>query len=98
MAQEAVEFIRNTRDTNSLAGTTWLTGVADQAGDPCYPGKACSVDVITNKLNSCPSGSGSCANLIQDSSSSCALFFNSDNFGADTLDIEYESIYQAFYL
>lgn len=74
MAQEAVEFIRNVRDTNSLAGVTWLTGVADQAGDPCYPGKACSVDVIANKLSSCPSGPGSCANLVQDSSSSSSTY------------------------
>ena len=74
MAQEAVEFIRNMRDTNSLAGVTWLTGVADVAGDPCYPGKACSVDVVANKLSTCPSGPGTCANLVEDSDTQSSTY------------------------
>lgn len=66
LAQEAVEFIRNLRDTNALAQAPWLTGFAANASDPCYPGKTCSVDVVANKLHACPTGTGSCAALVED--------------------------------
>ncbi len=48
-AQEAMEFIKNKRDENALdsisGGTkTWLSGMAEVAGDPCYFGKVCQID------------------------------------------------------
>jgi len=56
LAQEGIEFIRYLRDTNSIKGNTWLTGldgvgnspncVGDQAGEP----QTCVVDAIANKV------------------------------------------------
>lgn len=74
LAQEAVEFVRNKRDQNSIAGANWLTGIASAASDPCYPGKACSVDVVNNALAACSSGPGSCSNLTQDTNPSSSTY------------------------
>lgn len=68
LAQEGVEYIRNMRDTNALAGNNWLFGIA-MSGDPCDltgTGKSCELDIVTNKIDSCPTGPGSCINLVQD--------------------------------
>lgn len=64
LAQEAVEYIRNKRDTNSLTGSHWLSGFAESSGDPCYPGKACTIDIVTSTIAACPSPS-SCPVLKQ---------------------------------
>ncbi len=83
MAQEAVEYIRNTRDTNALLSQSWLLGIADPStpSDPCYsnvigtPGKTCAVDMLaTTKLFSCPTGTGSCPAITQDTASSDATY------------------------
>jgi prepilin-type N-terminal cleavage/methylation domain-containing protein len=74
LAQEAVEIIRNKRDSNQLAvinGTpaSWLSGIAENADDPCYFGKTCEVDATgpSNKyLFSCSGSWNSCDNLKQD--------------------------------
>lgn len=39
LAQEAIEFVRNTRDTNAIAGDEWLAGL-----ESCASGSVCSVD------------------------------------------------------
>jgi prepilin-type N-terminal cleavage/methylation domain-containing protein len=70
LAQEAIEMVRNTRDSNSLLritapATSWLTGLASQASDPCYFGKSCTVDAVTKTFTACASP-GSCANLNED--------------------------------
>ncbi len=64
LAQEAVEFIRNKRDSNSLSGANWLSGIAEFPGDPCYPGNVCLVDVHDATLTACPSPT-SCPYLKQ---------------------------------
>lgn len=80
LAQEAVEFIRNTRDGNTLNGVNWLTGISAVAGDPCYFGKACTVDatktVATGALAACSGapGAGSCPNIRQDISGATYLY------------------------
>lgn len=63
LAQEALEFLANRRDTNeitTLNGTTldWLSGIAALASDPCYPGKLCIVDPYnsTTPLVECNGG------------------------------------------
>lgn len=80
LAQEAIEIIRNKRDTNQLAringnsiGTPWLSGLASGASDPCYFGDICMVDIVTfNPVNNtgfvkCGNIWGSCGqNLRQD--------------------------------
>jgi prepilin-type N-terminal cleavage/methylation domain-containing protein len=61
LVQEAVEYVRNVRDTNALTniatpGTDWLSGLADPS-DPCHPlGKVCQIDVSSNTVASCPDG------------------------------------------
>ncbi len=82
LTQEAVEYIRNIRDTNAIQNiatpTNWLTGLAASAGDPCYFGKTCQIDVPNNKVTMCPGGTGSCAVLSQDSNT--ALFGYAPNW------------------
>ena len=60
LIQEAIEQIRNTRDTNGLqsidskstggSGVHWLKGIAELPGDPCSLGKVCRVDPYTGSL------------------------------------------------
>lgn len=59
LAQEGVEHIRNLRDQNGLAGTTWLDGIADP-GDPCAFGNTCRVDAVANTIAQCVS---TCPNI-----------------------------------
>lgn len=64
LAQEGVEQIRNMRDENGIAGRNWLTGIAQNNGDPCYFGSSCTVDTVANTLASC--GSGTCPTVRTD--------------------------------
>jgi len=76
LAQEAVEYIKNIRDQNSLASLNsqatggaaqnWLTGLSAQASDPCYFGKTCMIDVPLKNVSSCPGSWGTCPVLLQD--------------------------------
>jgi hypothetical protein len=66
LAQEGVEHIRNMRDENGLNGRNWLANITAVNGDPCYFGKTCMVDVISNAIAPCSGGTGSCPVLRQD--------------------------------
>ncbi len=55
LAQEAIEFIRATRDDNALSGSAWLSGLSD-----CATVDGCTIDVPANVIKSC---SGQCALL-----------------------------------
>ena len=48
LAQEAVEFVRNTRDNNVKAGKNWLKGLND-----CSRGKVCTIDSAANEVRRC---------------------------------------------
>jgi prepilin-type N-terminal cleavage/methylation domain-containing protein len=52
LMQEAIEHIRNTRDTNVLTGDSWFTGL-----DACLAG-TCSIDVPQAEIDACV---GACA-------------------------------------
>jgi len=72
LAQEAVEMVRNTRDSNSLERTatptvSWIKGLAETLNDPCAFGKVCIVDATNNVFTACPTGPGSCPNMRKDS-------------------------------
>ncbi|PIR40098.1 MAG: hypothetical protein COV33_01685 [Candidatus Zambryskibacteria bacterium CG10_big_fil_rev_8_21_14_0_10_34_34] len=75
LAQEAVEVIKNIRDSNQLykiqnpsTSRTWLYKIAE-SGDPCGFGNTCRVDITTptsgTYLYTCSGGWGSCNNLSQ---------------------------------
>ena len=81
LAGEGVEQIRNMRDENGLNSRHWLTGIALDSADPCYFGKACKVDSITNTVSSCPGGENSCPNLRHDSTTG---FYGYDNSWDDS--------------
>jgi type II secretory pathway pseudopilin PulG len=68
LAQEGVEQIRNLRDQNGVNSQGWLTGIAAQASDPCYFGKACMIDAVTGGLPTQCSAPGSCLFLKEDPS------------------------------
>ncbi len=77
LIQEAVEYIRNIRDSNALANlhslsigggpVNWLTGISSLVTDPCYFGNICTIDVTQNTITACPSSnlSSSCPYLNQ---------------------------------
>lgn len=78
LADEALEYIRNRRDSNAIqhinnlgsAGSfPWLSGVAQIASDPCYPGKVCYVDIPNNTIGTCASNAASCPVLQYNASS-----------------------------
>lgn len=77
LAQEAIEMIRNKRDANQLykianpsTSNTWLYGISQNSiTDPCYFGKICKTDVVSNSLSYCGASWGSCSVLNQDTSS-----------------------------
>lgn len=51
LAQEAIEYARNVRDTNALAGNDWLQGLEDCVNATCV------VDVPTGAIDACVVGS-----------------------------------------
>jgi type II secretion system protein I len=79
LADEALEYIRNRRDSNAIAhinalatggSVEWLAGVAQVATDPCFPGKVCYVDVpvaTIDAIKTCNSGASSCPPLLYNS-------------------------------
>lgn len=54
LAGEAIEYIRNMRDNNSLAGNSWLSGLSD-----CIGG-SCTIDAPNHTVASC---GGACSPL-----------------------------------
>lgn len=58
LAGEAVEYVRNVRDTNILNNRPWLTGL-----DACLAGNSCAVDVKNLTVSDC---AGTCAPLRYD--------------------------------
>ncbi len=60
LAGEAVEYVRNIRDTNILNSRPWLTGL-----DACLGGNSCAIDVKNASVSDC---AGTCAPLRYDSS------------------------------
>lgn len=78
LAQEAVEILRNRRDNNQLyiidsfdVDEHWLSGIAENSGDPCYFDKVCRADATNMSLASCgtKTSGATCPNLKQDSTS-----------------------------
>lgn len=59
LAQEAIEFIRNLRDTNTLASASWLSGL-----DACKDALGCGVDptnpTAVNQIAVCGSANDTC--------------------------------------
>ncbi len=69
LAQEGFEQIRNIRDENGLKNQHWLAGLSANSSDPCYFGKACTVDPVASPVPIwCSSGPGNCPFLRQDAS------------------------------
>ncbi len=78
LAREAVEIIRNKRDSNRISflngnNINWLSGIASQASDPCSPdnplGNTCLVDSTGpgfTYLYNCGGSWNSCEYLRQD--------------------------------
>jgi prepilin-type N-terminal cleavage/methylation domain-containing protein len=60
LASEAVEYIRNVRDSNVLAGNSWLTGLAD-----CQAVNGCYIDAPNATISAC---AGACPEIKFNSS------------------------------
>lgn len=50
LAQDAVEYVRFKRDSNTLEGKTWLDGFVG-----CSTTDGCAIDSVANTVSSCPS-------------------------------------------
>jgi len=74
LAQEAVEYVRNVRDSNVLAGKDWLSGLSF-----CLNGRTCTIDAPNNAIEEC--GGGQCAALKYNASTG---FYNYEN-GEDSM-------------
>ena len=48
LAQDAVEYIRSKRDSNTISDSNWLNGLAN-----CLGTNACSVDTTSDTIESC---------------------------------------------
>lgn len=92
LAQEAIEIIRNKRDTNQLViinegANNWLTNITDV----CAFNKICRADALTNSLTLCGDNWGSCPVLKQDPNT----FLYNYSTGTDTnfkREIQIESV------
>ncbi len=74
LAQEAMEYIRNRRDNNAIAGAgNWLNGL-----NSCASTNGCSVDIPNDLVSAC---SGDCPKIKYNSSTG---LYNQTS-GADTL-------------
>ncbi len=84
LAQEAIEIIRNKKDSNQISFINsgsghWLRGIAENASDPCYFGKVCLADVSSMTLSYCSNSWESCSqNLRKDQTTLL--------YGQDSLD------------
>ena len=55
LTQEAVEFIKNKRDQNTLNSSNWLAGFGIPGITPnCTTSRGCIVDIKNNTINECP--------------------------------------------
>ena len=70
LAQDGVEYVRNVRDKNLIAGNAWLTGLSS-----CTGGSLCAVDSVADTITACVS---SCE-LLKISSSGVYGYTNGDN-------------------
>ncbi len=52
LAQDAVEFVRYRRDSNFLAGSSWLSGDLSL----CITPKVCQIDTANDTISECPNG------------------------------------------
>lgn len=66
LVQEAMEHIKNIRDTNALiflnnpaSGVTWLTGLSS-----CASPSVCYIDVPSNTITACSGVNSTCPNLV----------------------------------
>lgn len=91
LAQDAMEFIRNTRDSNLLNGYSWDSSIKGQCGD----GKTCQVDTTSGVIQDCStiSNPANCGLLYRNINSG---LYNSVNSGNDeqifTRTIQYSEV------
>ena len=92
LTQEAMEFIKNTRDTNALYSlngtvTNWLTGLVVTSGGasgPCDYSKVCTIDSQQNLITNCSSGTGTCPVLNRNTSTGAYSYATGANQVATT--------------
>lgn len=93
LAQEAIEIIRNKRDTNQLTimGTGaghWLAGISQNSDDPCSPGKICQVSAnppYSLSITECGTSWDSCTQYLkQDTQGSSPTFLYGYTSGTET--------------
>lgn len=72
LAQDAVEYVRNTRDNNYHLGANWLNGFPDTSG------ALFTVDTTDGTLTLCPAGG--CATLDYNNATG---FYSHDDSGGD---------------
>ena len=46
LAQEAVEYVRNMRDSNKIGGLPWLTGLIEDGANDCDSSSGCTISAL----------------------------------------------------
>src|SRR3989344_541790 len=100
LAQEAIEIIRNKRDANQLAkinagsSNTWLYGITQDLADPCYFGKVCRTDAVSQSFTYCGSTWGSCSVLNQNATTFLYAYTSGAGWSASRFrrEIQIESV------
>ncbi len=83
LAQDAIEFVRHRKDSNSLAASPWLTGL-----DACV-GASCIIDSKEDTIAAC---SGTCAKLRQDEDTGFFTYALGDSETNFTRAVDIESL------
>jgi prepilin-type N-terminal cleavage/methylation domain-containing protein len=81
LIQEGMEYVKNMRDENDLNNLggnprSWLYGMSASAGDPCYFGKTCELDLNNSPTWKTCSGSFGTCDLLYTDSSTGAMGYN----------------------
>ncbi len=83
LAQEALEYVKNHRDTNVLTGVDWLRDLAPvgSGNSKCRKFEGCRVDIPYNTINECPNG-GVCPKMRY--SSDTGFYHQNTSFGVES--------------
>lgn len=102
LAQEAMEFIKNTRDENALRSisgtpTNWLTELvvtSSGASGPCDYAKVCAIDSVLDSVQNCVGGTGSCPVLNQDSATGLYSYASGSTWNATSFkrEIQFQTV------
>lgn len=98
LIQEGMEYVKNIRDENDLNNLggnprSWLYGMAAAAGDPCYFGKTCQLDLNNSPTwKTCSGGFGTCDLIYTDATTGAMGYNNGWNATTYRREIQFSTV------